>query len=217
MRKFVYIIYSVFVILSANSCDELGKLTNKVPVIKNITADPDTVEIGGTVYLSVEVTEPDNDVFSVSWSANDGTFSYGIGTTVQWIAPQAEGIFTIVVTVTDVNEGEAIDEVNIVTVSDKDPDVKITVPADGDYVVGHGFLEIVAEVTPSTSIDRVEFYIDDILVHTDTRSPYSFSLDLSDRIGLVRIKCIAYRTSNPVIKGSDEIEINIQAIVPIPL
>jgi hypothetical protein len=210
-------LFFVFMLFLANSCAELDKLTNKDPVIKNITADPDTIAVGGTVFLTVEAHDPDNNEFTASWTSNAGCFLDNIGTTVQWIAPGEEGIHKVVVTVADINKGEATEDVEIAVISDNIPFVNITQPLAGDFIVAQGFLEIITNVTPQAFIERVELYINEELFATDKYAPFLFNLPLKDKAGLLIIKCVAYRKSNSEIKGLDEIEINVQAIVPIPL
>ena len=217
MKIIAYFLFILVVLLSGNSCEELGKLTNRDPVIKKISAEPDTIAVGGTVFLTVEASDPDNDEFTVQWASSAGYFTSSSGATVQWVALVREGIFTIEVTVTDVNKGEATENIKIAVVSENVPFVKIMEPIDGAYIVGQGFLDIIANVSPVSFIDRVEFYINGELLATDKHVPYMYNMDLKDISGPLKIKCIAYRIGLGDIKGSDEIEINVQAVVPIPL
>lgn len=208
----LYVLFLVF----ANSCNVVEKLANRDPLIKKITADPDTVAVNGTVFLSVEATDPDNDEMTFNWSSSSGYFPSSNGATVQWVAPNREGIFTLEVTVSDVNKGEVKETIKVAVVSKSMPIVKITEPNDGAFFPGHGILQINADVRPLSFIDRVELFIDEVLNVTKRHAPYNFDVDLTDRSGPMRIKVVATRIGSDSIKGFDEIEVNIEAVVPIP-
>jgi len=206
----------ILFLLFTNSCDVVEKLANRDPVIKSITADPDTVSVNGTIFLTVEATDPDNDEMSYKWESSSGYFPSSNGATVQWVAPNREGVFMLEVTVTDVNEGEAKESIKVAVISESVPLVSITDPNDGEFFSGHGSLQINADVRPISFIDRVELYIDDVLSTTKRHAPYNFNVDLTGRSGPMRIKVVATRIGSDAIKGFDEIEINVEAVVPIP-
>ena len=46
---------------------------NSPPVITNLSASPQTVEIGGTVGLTCSATDADGDDLSYSWSESAGS------------------------------------------------------------------------------------------------------------------------------------------------
>jgi DNA-binding beta-propeller fold protein YncE len=79
------------------------------PVIQTITASPTIVSKGGTVYLWVSVTDPEEHRIYYQWSCSDGQFFGDESLTSQsstvnpcwWEAPDTEGNFTISVTCTD--------------------------------------------------------------------------------------------------------------------
>lgn len=73
----------------------------------------------------------------------------------------------------------------IVTVSevdlyfdDSEPEIRITSPSDEDEVGGSVKIEV--EATDEEGINRVEFFIDGVLKHTDELSPYSYTWDTTD-------------------------------------
>ena len=206
----------VFLLVLTNSCDVVDKLSNRDPIIKSMTADPDTVAVNGTVFLTVEATDPDNDELTFKWESSSGYFISPNGATVQWIAPDREGVFSVDVIVTDINKGEATETIKVAVVSENIPYVKITNPADGEFLPGNGTVQIIVDVNPVSFIDRVDFYLDDVLNATDKHSPFIYDLELTGRSGPMRIKAVATRIGSDSIKGFDEIEINIEAVVPIP-
>ena len=79
------------------------------PVIQSIEASPTIVSKGGTVYLWVSVTDPEEHTIYYQWSCSDGQFFAEDtlatpSSTVNpcyWNAPSTEGNFTISVTCTD--------------------------------------------------------------------------------------------------------------------
>jgi hypothetical protein len=76
---------------------------------------------------------------------------------------------------------------------DNPPSVSITFPADGALV--SGTVNIQASASDDDAVVKVEFYIDDLLKHTDNTSPYSYSWDTrSIYNGDYKIKVIAYDT-----------------------
>lgn len=128
-----------------------------------------------------------------------------------------EGLFEFKVTVTDVNKGSASDVVRVAVISQNVPYVRITEPSDGAVFPGLGTIRIIAIVTPTTFIDKVTFYIDDVDEFTDRHSPFMYDLDLTGRSGVVTIRCVAFRIGEGNIRGGDEIRINVERVVPIPL
>jgi len=73
-------------------------------VITSLTASPESVFPGESSTIACVASDPDDDTLTYSWTATGGTIS-GVGRTVTWIAPSAEGTFTIRVTVDDGREG----------------------------------------------------------------------------------------------------------------
>jgi len=79
--------------------------TNHAPEITGITAAPsDSVQVGGSIEMSVTATDADNDVLTFAWRANGGMLSAAAGDSAEWTATTA-GSFTITVTCRDGNDG----------------------------------------------------------------------------------------------------------------
>jgi len=96
----------VLVVVAMVATGACGKGGNEAPVITSLTASSASVGPGETSSITCVASDPDDDTLTYSWTATGGTIS-GVGSTVTWIAPSAEGTFTISVTVDD-GEGETV-------------------------------------------------------------------------------------------------------------
>ena len=87
---------------------------------------------------------------------------------------------------------------------DNPPNVSITNPHNGDTV--SGTVTITADASDDNGVDRVEFYIDGVLKHTDNTAPYSYDWDSTTvGDGNHTIEAKAYDTANQV--GTDQITV----------
>ncbi len=73
---------------------------NHPPVITAIQKSNPWAGPGETVQLTCMASDPNNELLTYAWSSSGGSFS-GLGSSVDWIAPMAEGIYQISVTVGD--------------------------------------------------------------------------------------------------------------------
>jgi hypothetical protein len=81
-----------------------GGCFNKPPEIASLTADPSSVARGDTSTVSCTASDPNaDDTLSYAWSATGGSVS-GTGNSITWTAPDAEGSYSVTVTVSDSNE-----------------------------------------------------------------------------------------------------------------
>jgi len=87
---------------------------NHPPVIHYMTADEE-ITLSGSAQIQCVATDKDKDTLSYQWSA-DGGMIEGTGDNVTWIPPDSVGDYTIEVTVTDRQGGEAVDSVTIAVV-----------------------------------------------------------------------------------------------------
>jgi hypothetical protein len=73
---------------------------NNPPIISSITAEPGTVEPGGTSSITVTATDPEEDSLTYIFNTNDGWIegSHSIAT---YHAPDYTGVFTVFVSVSD--------------------------------------------------------------------------------------------------------------------
>jgi len=86
---------------------------NQPPVIASLTAEPQKVKKAMTSAIQCIASDPDGDKLSYAWSASRGKIS-GKGSAATWVAPDAFGTYTIIVTVSDGRGGEAIGGIEIV-------------------------------------------------------------------------------------------------------
>jgi len=94
-------------------------LSNQAPAISSLTTNEEWVESADICQVECTASDPDGDELSYSWSTADGGNISGEGSTVTWTAPEAPGIYTITVEVTDGRGGEATTQltVNVVAVN----------------------------------------------------------------------------------------------------
>lgn len=85
---------------------------NQSPQITSITAKPQTVGYTQQSIITCVANDPDGDVVSYAWKADEGNITGG-GPTVTWNAPSKDGNFNIYVTVTDGKGGEAKQNVTV--------------------------------------------------------------------------------------------------------
>lgn len=76
---------------------------NSAPQITSLSADPATVDPGADTAITCVATDADGDTLTYSWSYSGpavGSIA-GTGGTVDWTVPDAEGTYTVSVTVSD--------------------------------------------------------------------------------------------------------------------
>lgn len=81
------------------------------PVIHYVTAEKEVVP-GTEVKITCVATDEDGDTLSFAWTADEGNIS-GQSDMAVWTAPDAEGSYTVDVTVSDGNGGEASESITI--------------------------------------------------------------------------------------------------------
>ena len=75
-------------------------IINIAPNIISLTANSRHINTNGTVSLFCDAVDENGDSLSYIWSSDQGTIS-GSGSSIQWLAPNMEGIYSIKVTVDD--------------------------------------------------------------------------------------------------------------------
>ena len=90
-----------------------GKTVNNYPPrIKSLAAEKYLLQFGDSTNIYCTGTDPDSNNLSYSWSANGGMIQ-GSGSSINWIAPNNEGTYTITCEVSDGNGGEAADSIKV--------------------------------------------------------------------------------------------------------
>jgi len=105
---------------------------NHPPVITSLKAEPGAILPSGSCYIECIASDEDGDELSYEWLARKGDID-GDGAIVTWIAPESEGIYNIMVKVTDGNGGEVTDSITI-TVRVNSPPTITSLIADADWV-----------------------------------------------------------------------------------
>jgi hypothetical protein len=78
---------------------------NRAPTISSLVADADWTLPLGSIQVTCEATDPDDDELSYEWSATGGNIS-GTGAAVNWTAPQDVGVYNVTVVVKDGHASE---------------------------------------------------------------------------------------------------------------
>jgi subtilisin family serine protease len=100
----------------------------------------------------------------------DNTAPYGIS----WDTTSLPGgPHTLIAVATDLAGNTKTSTVINVTVDSTPPQVSLSAPANGAFVTGT--LAVSAVATDNIGISKVEFYSDNVLLTTDTNSPYGFN------------------------------------------
>jgi hypothetical protein len=106
----IFCFLTLFALLLILSCTREPVIPDtNAPVINSIEACPHIVSKGGTVYLNLAVTDPDEDKMYFLWSCSVGQFfsdedlttPSNITNPIWWSAPSSEGTYQITVTCTD--------------------------------------------------------------------------------------------------------------------
>ncbi len=94
-----------------NGGDPGGGDVNVSPTV-SLNAVSDAIWPEQQTDISANATDPDGDSLTYSWSSSEGTIT-GTGDTVTFSAPQSGGQFTVTVTVSDGQGGEAEEQIVI--------------------------------------------------------------------------------------------------------
>ena len=87
---------------------------NQPPIISSLTAEKEVNSLSESQIIC-EATDADGDILSYQWSADGGTIK-SEGSTITWVAPDTAGNYTVRVTVTDGNGGEANNSTTIAVI-----------------------------------------------------------------------------------------------------
>ncbi|MDA3885219.1 MAG: SUMF1/EgtB/PvdO family nonheme iron enzyme [Candidatus Delongbacteria bacterium] len=143
---------------------------NAPPVINGITADPTSVQQGGTSTFTCNATDADvGDVLSYSWSANEGTIN-GTSSSETWTAPLTVGDYTITCVVSD-GEDSVSDSKTIT--------VEMLLIQGGTFQMGDHFNEGSIDELPLHSVTVSDFYMSACEVTQSEWSAYMPAVDWS--------------------------------------
>jgi hypothetical protein len=125
------------VLLSTSSC---ATPTNHQPIITSLEAETEWSVPLGSLQVTCIASDPDGDELSYEWSASAGELS-GNGDMVTWVAPAAEGSYSVEVTVNDGRGGEVMDYIAITVRTNNAPIISELI-ADADWTTPAGSLRV---------------------------------------------------------------------------
>jgi len=96
---------------------------NQPPTISELTSSEEDIIPGGSYTIECLASDADGDPLIYEWEADGGIIS-GKGDTVTWTAPDAEGTYTITVTVSDGMGAEATCFVSLNVAANHVPEIK---------------------------------------------------------------------------------------------
>ena len=103
---------TIVVIIALTSCKTSTESKNEPSVISSLTTNPETVGIEETSILICDATDPNSDNLTYIWEASSGSIG-GTGSSVNWIAPNSEGSYSISCKVDDGNGDKDIKSINV--------------------------------------------------------------------------------------------------------
>jgi hypothetical protein len=137
-RALVIIVIVVAAVLLSILFDTM--LTNRLPAINSLEAEPQRVLPSGSCQIVCTASDPDGDELSYNWSASGGEIN-GAGATINWTAPSSEGPYNVAVIVTDGRGAEAMNYV-IITVRANLPPTITSLVADTDWTLPSGNIQV---------------------------------------------------------------------------
>lgn len=87
--------------------DDPSSPSNRDPVIASVAVVPSSVSAGGSAQVTVTASDPDEDSLTYAYTPNGGAIT-GSGSQVTWTAPNAAGAYSVSVSVSDGNGGQAV-------------------------------------------------------------------------------------------------------------
>ena len=123
------LIMATAVMLLLPSCTAVP---NHPPIITSLKAEPEAILLSASCQIECIASDEDGEELSYEWSVSKGDIN-GDGASVTWTAPDSEGIYNVVVKVTDDRGGEVSDSIAI-PVSINHPPTITGLIADADWV-----------------------------------------------------------------------------------
>lgn len=104
--KLFFVLSLIFAagLLLLSSCSKDDENGN--PTISSIVVNPSSVSASGIASVMVTATDPDGDALLYVYQVSGGAIS-GMGASANWTAPSVAGSYSVTVTVSDGNGGQA--------------------------------------------------------------------------------------------------------------
>jgi len=184
----------------------LTVLEDRPPTV-SITSPQNGDLVSGTVLVKADVTD-DKGVTKVEFYLDNSLSSTDYNAPYEWSwnsNTASIGYHTIKARAYDTINQTAEHSVQV-EIRDRPPEVSITSPKEGATV--SKTITIRANATDDKGVTKVEFYIDNKLIHVNNNSPYNASWDTTKySSGYHTIKARAYDTINQT--GDDSIQVKV--------
>jgi len=138
--KVCLLIMAAAIMLLALSCTTI---TNHSPIVISLEAEPKSILASESCQIACIASDEDGDELSYEWSDSNGDIE-GNGASITWTAPDSEGIYNVVVTVTDGRGGEVSDSTTIPVRVNRPPAIT-GLTADAAWVAPSGSLQVKCE------------------------------------------------------------------------
>jgi len=115
-------------------------MPNPPPIITSLKAEPEAILPSAICQIECIASDENGDELSYEWSASKGDIN-GNGASVTWTAPDSEGIYNVVVKVTDGRGGEVSDSITIPVRVNHPPTITGLI-ADADWVSPSSGLQV---------------------------------------------------------------------------
>jgi len=142
---------------------------NMPPTITSLLADADWTTPSGSLQVTCDASDPDDDELSYEWTVTGGDTS-GTGTVVNWTAPETVGIYNVTVIVTDGHGSSATDSVSISVATGQPPVIEdLLITAD------HCYLK--TNTSPYKVGKEQEYHIECVVTDTSIELSYEWSCE----------------------------------------
>lgn len=176
-----------------------------------------TYEKGSALEVNVAADDTDGNVFEVRYymdgiqegTDKDSPYSYAFET-----GELEVGSHTIKATAVDTDGAKTSDSVEVVI--NVIPGCRITYPFDDSYFTSGDDIEIIVSASDaeknSKTVTKVDFYIDDSLISTDSASPYTASWAMGGHGSIIKVVVTDDRGSI----STDSIRVYLNEVVTFP-
>jgi hypothetical protein len=114
MKKTIKLLTILILVVFMFGCEKSSTdPKNNPPVISDVTVSPASVPASGLAAVKVTATDADGDMLSYTFTSDGGTISNGSEPSKLWIAPNIPGTYSVAITVSDGEGGEATDTGNL--------------------------------------------------------------------------------------------------------
>ncbi len=135
--RYLSIIIVAAIMMLVPSCKAMP---NHPPIITSLKAEPEAILVSESCRIECIASDEDGEELNYEWSASKGDIS-GDGASVNWTAPDSEGIYNVVVKVSDGRGAEASDSITIPVRVNHSPTIT-GLMADVDWVTPSGSCQV---------------------------------------------------------------------------